>query len=224
MKRFQRNIGLIGESGQDKLSSSNILVVGVGGVGGYAAEMLARAGVGRITLVDRDTVDVTNINRQIIALESTVGLNKVDVMKARMLEINPRIKVTALKIRYDCDTAEMILLSEYDYCIDAIDSVKDKVNLIAECKKRNLDCISALGAGNRLDASFEVKDIFSTSGDGLARAVRTSLRKIGIESHKCVCAATPAETNTIPPSSISYVPAMMGCIMAREVIKDLLCR
>ena len=224
MNRFLRNENLIGKGGQTRLSQSNVLIVGVGGVGGYVAEMLARSGVGRFTVIDPDVVDITNINRQIIALDSTLGLAKVDVIKARIADINPSCEVTALKERYCSEISDKIFKTRYDYCVDAIDSVKDKVDLIVACKRHNLRCISALGAGNRLECNFEVKDIFSTSGDGLARSVRSKLRKEGIDSHKCICSVDPPLHSSVPPSSISYVPAVMGCQIAREVIGDLLCR
>ncbi len=225
MNRFARNNALIGDDGQKMLNGSSVLIVGVGGVGGYAVEMLARCGVGAITVVDSDDIDVTNINRQIIALESTVGLAKVDVVSDRLRDINPDLSIDAHKMRFSKDTAETIFSSrKFDYCIDAIDSVKDKVDLILECKSRNIPCISALGAGNRLYTEFKAVDIFSTSGDGLAKVVRSALRKAGITNHRTVCATTPAITNAVPPSSISYVPAMMGCVLAREVIKCLLDR
>lgn len=189
------------------------------------AEMLARCGVGNLTVVDPDRVDITNINRQIIAMDSTVGRAKVEVIARRMRDINPDISIDALAIKFCEETSTKIFASKkFDYCIDAIDSVKDKVNLILECKKRNIDCISALGAGNRLEADFKVVDIFSTSGDGLAKAVRSALRKAGIEKHLTVCASDSATVNSVPPSSISYVPAMMGCVLAREVVKCLLRR
>ena len=223
MNRFARNKALIGDSGQHTLEKSHVLIVGVGGVGGYVAEMLTRCGVGKLTVVDPDDVDITNINRQIIALDSTVGRSKVSVIAERMRDINPKVSISALETRYCKENAENIFSADlFDYCVDAIDSVKDKVDLIVECKARNIPCISALGAGNRLQAEFKAVDIFSTSGDGLAKAVRSSLRKAGVSKHLAVCATTSAVVNSVPPSSISYVPAMMGCVLAGEVVRCLL--
>lgn len=224
MEQFARNIPLIGETGQRKLSASRVLIVGVGGVGGYALEMLTRCGVGSFVVVDMDNVDITNINRQIFALHSTLGRKKVDVAAARMRDVNPNVDVITYAERYCKDIENKIFADSYDYCIDAIDSVRDKVDLISACKKYGVRCISALGAGNRTTSDFTVKDIFSTSGDGLARAVRSKLRKEGVENHKTVCASSSAENiESAFTASISYVPPMMGCLLAQEVIKDLLC-
>ncbi len=223
MEQFARNIPLLGEVGQKKLNASNVLIVGVGGVGGYALEMLVRSGIGACTIVDMDKIDITNINRQILALHSTIGKRKVDVAVQRITDINPHIAITAYCERYTKDIEEKIFSARYDYCVDAIDSLKDKIDLILACKRHNVNCISALGAGNRLVADFEVKDIYSTSGDGLARAVRSRLRKEGVESHKTVCAVSNPRIENALTASISYVPSAMGCILAQEVIKDLLC-
>ncbi len=215
MEQFARNIPLLGEVGQKKLNASNVLIVGVGGVGGYALEMLVRSGIGACTIVDMDKIDITNINRQILALHSTIGKRKVDVAVQRITDINPHIAITAYCERYTKDIEEKIFSARYDYCVDAIDSVKDKIDLILACKRHNVNCISALGAGNRLVADFEV--------NGLARAVRSRLRKEGVESHKTVCAVSNPRIENALTASISYVPSAMGCILAQEVIKDLLC-
>lgn len=220
---FSRNIPLVGEDGQRRLNGSNVLIVGVGGVGGYALEMLTRCGVGSFTIVDMDTVDETNLNRQILALHSTIGRAKTDVAFERMKDINPSVNILPLFKKFTKESEDEIFSLTYDYCVDAIDSVCDKVDLILACKRRGIPCISALGAGNRLTVGFEVKDIFDTSGDGLARAVRTRLRKAGVNSHKTVCSIYKPDISGVPPASISYVPSAMGCVLAQEVIKDLLC-
>lgn len=225
MNQFSRNNALIGIDGQKKLNDSHVLIVGIGGVGGYVLEMLARCGVGEFTVVDMDSVDVTNINRQIIALHSTVDKYKTEVACERVKDINPEVKITALCQRFSVEnSSEIFNNKKFDYCADAIDSVKDKIELISACNSNNVPSISAMGAGNRMDVCFAVKDVFSTSYDGLAKAVRSGLRKIGIQKHKCVCADSPTQISAAPPASIAYAPALMGCIMAQEIIKDLLCR
>lgn len=225
MKQFSRNEALIGAVGQKKLFDSSVLLVGVGGVGGYALEMLVRSGIGKVTLVDMDCVDETNLNRQILALHSTIGKPKVEVAEKRVREICPQTQVTPLCRRFTAESAAEILFGKkFDYCIDAIDNVRDKTALILACRDAKIPCLSAMGAGNRLTAAFSVTDLFSTSDDGLARAMRRTLRKENIETHKCVCAQTSAEVNAVPVASISYAPALMGCLIAAEVIKDILCR
>lgn len=223
MERFCRNIPLIGEAAQRKLAESNVLVVGVGGVGGYALEMLTRSGVGKFTIVDMDVVESSNINRQIIAASSTLKLPKVDAFEARMKDINPSVSVRKLFVRFGSQTKDEVLSENFDYCVDAIDSVRDKIELICACKNRSIPIISALGAGNRLDCDFIATDIFLTEGDRLARAVRSELRKAGVTEHKVVYSPTPALITSVPPASISFAPAVMGCILAKEVIKDLIC-
>lgn len=222
MSYFDRTELLIGSLGIEKLNKANIILFGCGGVGGYVAEMLVRSGVGNLTIVDFDKVDITNINRQIIALNSTIGQYKVDVLKNRLLDINPNCNIVVIKKRYtaDCD----LLDKPYDYIIDAIDSVSDKVALIKQAHDLNIRIISAMGAGNRFDIpKFEVADISKTYNDGLAKVVRKKLRDLGITKHNVVFTSslkTEHDGSTI--GSIAYYPAMCGCVLASYVINDII--
>jgi len=221
---FDRTKLLIGDSNLQKLQNSNILVVGVGGVGGYALEVLTRSGVGNFTIVDGDKVDITNINRQIIATHSTIGRAKVDVFKERMLDINPNINVRALNIRFNQDSVNMIFDRHYDYVIDAIDSVKDKLLLIATAKDKNLNIISAMGAGNKIEMTdFEIVDIFKTQNDKLAKKMRKLLKDNGIKKLDTVTNnAIPLqiEGNTI--GSIAYMPPLAGIKLGGYVVQQLI--
>ncbi|MBO5925783.1 MAG: tRNA threonylcarbamoyladenosine dehydratase [Clostridia bacterium] len=212
---------MLGEQALLSLQNAKVLVVGVGGVGGYTVEALARSGVGSLTLIDGDTVAISNINRQIVALHSTLGRYKVDVMRERILDINPLIKVNALNIYYAEDTD--IDLSTYDYIVDAIDSVKAKLLLIKKAKEVGVPIISCMGAGNKLSAtSFRVADIYSTSSCPLAKAVRRGLKDIGIDSLKVVYSIEPPiKSGVSTPQSISYAPAIAGITLASEVILDI---
>ena len=212
---------MLGDQALLSLQNAKVLVVGVGGVGGYTVEALARSGVGSLTLIDGDTVAISNINRQIVALHSTIGRYKVDVMRERILDINPLIKVNALNIYYAEDTD--IDLSTYDYIVDAIDSVKAKLLLIKKAKEVGVPIISCMGAGNKLSAtSFRVADIYSTSSCPLAKAVRRGLKDIGIDSLKVVYSIEPPiKTGVSTPQSISYAPAIAGITLASEVILDI---
>lgn len=223
MNQFCRNEALIGTDGQFKLASCSVLIAGAGGVGGYVLEMLARCGIGRFTIADMDTIEPTNLNRQIIALHSTLGKLKADAAKDRVKDINPNAEVNVITERITKENVSAILSDrKFDYCVDAIDSVKDKIELILACKRKEIPCISAMGAGNRLNVDFKVTDIFQTQNDGLAREVRRGLRKAGIERHKTVCCLSLPQVSAVPTASISYVPAIMGCVIAQEVIKELL--
>lgn len=221
---FSRTELLINKEGIEKLKASKVAIVGIGGVGSFAAEALARAGVGTFTIVDSDIIVPSNINRQIHALHSTVGLPKVDVMKKRILDINPDAKVVSIREFYSAETASQILSDDFDYLVDAIDSIKSKINLIVNCKKLNIPIISAMGAGNKLDPTkFQVADISETSVCPMARKIRKELRKNGIETGVKVVFSTESPLrHQRPPGSISFVPSVMGLIMAGEVIKDLI--
>ena len=212
---------MLGEQALLSLQNAKVLVVGVGGVGGYTVEALARSGVGSLTLIDGDTVAISNINRQIVALHSTLGRYKVDVMRERVLDINPLIKVNALNKYYAEDTD--IDLSTYDYIVDAIDSVKAKLLLIKKAKEVGVPIISCMGAGNKLSAtSFREADIYSTSSCPLAKAVRRGLKDIGIDSLKVVYSIEPPiKSGVSTPQSISYAPAIAGITLASEVILDI---
>lgn len=220
-KSFSRTIGLFGESGMQKLKHSSVIIFGVGGVGSYAAEAIARAGIGRITVVDNDVVDVTNINRQLIALNSTVGLDKVSVSKSRIEDINPLCRVTAIKEFYDENSS--IDLTEFDYILDCIDSVPSKLQLVEIAVKNNIKIISAMGTGNKLEPDkLRITDISKTSYCPLAKKMRVELRKRGINHLKVVYSTEEPKCRNVPPASVSFVPSVAGLRMAGEVIKELI--
>ena len=209
----------------EKLFSANVIVFGVGGVGGYTAEMLVRSGVGNITIVDFDIVDISNKNRQIIALDSTIGKNKVNVLKSRLLDINPDCNVIAINAKLLKENLEDFNLKNFDYIIDAIDMVTSKIALIEYTHKNNIKIISAMGAGNRIGIpEFEVVDIYKTYNDGLAKVLRHNLRKLGIDKHNVVFSKNNAIPNGDTIGSIAYYPAMCGCVLSAFVIEELLKR
>lgn len=224
--KYQRTEKLIGKSGTDRLKGAKVLVFGVGGVGGFTVEALARAGVGRIDVVDGDTVSESNINRQIIALFSTIGEPKVDVIKKRINDINPSIEVNAFNLFYLPENADMIDFGNYDYIVDAVDTVAAKISIAEKAEKSGVKVISAMGAGNKLDATkFEITDIYKTEGCPLARVMRKELRARGIEKLAVVYSKEPpikqnGEDKT--PGSISYVPSVAGLLIAQKVIRDLI--
>lgn len=219
---------LIGEDAVARLSHSSVAVFGVGGVGSYVVEALARAGVGKLLLIDNDTVSLSNINRQLVALHSTVGQLKVDVAAARVRDINPACDVETRAVFYTPENAEGIDLSGYSYIVDAIDCVTAKLELITRAYVLGVPIISSMGTGNKLDPTrFEVTDIHKTSVCPLARVMRRELRVRGIEHCKVVYSK---EEPTLPPSadgrrvpgSVSFVPSSAGLLIAGEVIKDLI--
>ncbi len=243
--QFSRSRLLYGEKGIETLSHTRIAVFGLGGVGGHIAESLVRTGVGAIDIVDHDTVDITNVNRQIIATYDTIGMNKVDAMEQRLLSINPHCSI----VKHDCfylpETADEFDLSIYDYVIDAVDTVTAKLELIVRANEAKTPIISAMGAGNKTDpTALRIADIYETSVCRLARIMRKELRKRGIDQLK-VCYSTEApkeqavhaeikqpESNKIPqegaahtrratPGSNAFVPAAMGLAIAAEVVRDL---
>lgn len=220
---YTRTAAILGDGGVERLKGSRVLVVGVGGVGGYATEALARAGVGELTLVDMDRVAGSNLNRQIIATESTLGELKVEVMMQRVVDINPACKVTPMAMFYDENTAPVLNFSEFDYILDCIDTISSKIDLIERAATAGVPIISAMGAGNKLDPTkLCVSDISKTHTDPLARAVRTRLRQKGINHLKVVFSTEkPREVESRAPGSLSFVPSVMGLIMAGEVIKAL---
>lgn len=212
---------LIGKKAIEKLENANVILYGIGGVGSYVAEALARAGVGNLTLVDKDVITCSNINRQIHATTKTVGKNKVDVMKKRIQEINPSANVTV----FVKEEKEEDLISErFSYVVDAVDTIKTKIKLIEKANEIKVPMISAMGAGNKLNATkFEVADIYQTSVCPLAKVMRKELKKRNIEKLKVVYSKEKAiihEDNLI--GSISFVPSVMGLIIAGEVIKDII--
>ena len=234
-EEFCRTGLLLGEEAIDKLASSRVAVFGVGGVGGYVAEALARSGVGAIDLIDDDDVALSNLNRQIIALHSNVGQPKVEVAAARIKDINPDCRVTVHKCFYLPETADRFDFREYDYVVDAIDTVTGKLMLAEQAKEAGTPIISSMGAGNKLDpTAFRVADIKQTKVCPLARVMRRELKKRGIDTLKVVYseeqALTPAGTTEETegahakrqtPGSIAFVPSVAGLIAAGEVIKDL---
>lgn len=223
---------ILGENSLEKLRNSHVLIVGVGGVGGYSVEALVRSGVGSITICDHDTVSLSNINRQLCALHSTIGEYKVDVLYKRSLDINPNIKIRALKEYYTKDNRDEILDLEYDYIIDAIDSVTSKIDLIKSATSKNIPIISAMGTGNKLDPSkFQICDISKTSVCPLARVMRKELKNRGIYKHKVLFSTEiprkPEQLDEIPdgkgnvPGSISFVPSVAGLMIAGYVINEI---
>ncbi len=225
-ERFIRNEMLFGSNVTKILAQKNVVVFGVGGVGGYVVESLVRAGVGNITVVDNDTVDISNTNRQIIALQSTLGKNKVDVIKERIADINPQCNVTALCKFFLPENSNEFDFNMYDYIVDAVDTVSAKIELAVLAQKYNVPIISSMGTGNKLDATaFEIADIYDTCEDALARVMRTECRKNNIESLKVVYSREKPlknDENKRIPSSNSFVPAVAGFIIGGEVIKDLI--
>ena len=213
---------MLGKEAVDKLRASHVAVFGVGGVGGFCVEALARAGIGKITLIDADRVAVSNINRQIIATNATVGQYKTKAMKARIADVNPECEVITYEEFYSEENP--IPLDGLDYIADCIDSVRSKLYLITEAKGKDIPIISSMGAGNKLDPTrFTVADISKTHTDPLAKVIRTELRKKGINHLKVVFSdempINPGRERT--PGSISFVPSVVGLIMAGEIIKDI---
>ena len=223
---YTRSRMLIGETAIERLKRSQVIVFGVGGVGSYAAEALARAGVGNITLVDGDCYSPSNLNRQLYANTKTLGERKPLAAKSAIELVNPECKVTAICYNYTKENEKEFNLKEYDYIIDAIDTVTDKVRLIKSAKAEGVPIISSMGAGNKLDPTkFEVADIYETKVCPLARVMRNLLKKENIESLKVVYSNEPPiikEENGRTPGSVPFVPSVVGLIMAGEVIKDLI--
>lgn len=228
---YSRTETLIGKDSLNILKNSKVIVFGIGGVGSFTVESLCRCGIGEISLVDFDTIDITNVNRQIHALLNNIGKYKVDEMKKRIELINPDIKVNIFKEKLEKDNIEKFNLKYYDYVVDAIDTITSKIYLIKYCFENNIKVISAMGAGNKLDPTrFKVVDIYKTSGCPLARVMRRELKKLGIKKLKCVCSDETSSGEVIEsyerrkssPSSISFIPSTMGLIITSEVVKDLI--
>ena len=220
-EQFERTELLLGQEAVKKLNDSKVLIFGVGGVGGYVAEALARTGVGSFTLVDKDTVSESSINRQIIALHSTVGRDKVDVLKERMLDINPDVAVDARKCFFLPDNAHEFDFSQYDYVIDAVDTVTAKLQIIMQAKEAGVPVISAMGAGNKVcPEMFEVADIYKTEMCPLAKVMRRELKKRGVKKLKVVYSKEQPVYKGEIPGSIAFSPSVAGLLMAAEVGKD----
>ena len=236
LNEFSRTELLLGADAINILSEKKVIIFGVGGVGGYVAEALARTGVGEIDIVDNDKVALTNINRQIIALHSTIGRYKVDVAKERMLDINPNLKINTYKTFFTPETQDEFDFTKYDYIVDAIDTVVGKLALVEKSKRANVPIICSMGAGNKLNPTmFEVTDISKTSVCPLAKVMRQELKKRNIKDVKVVYSKeipiVPKENEDTliekvsgknrVPASIAFVPSVVGLILAGEVIKDL---
>lgn len=219
--RNDRTVGLIGESGLKKLNNARVLLFGVGGVGGHAAEALVRAGVGSLTLADGDVFSPSNLNRQLFATEKTVGMSKVEAARARLLEINGGAEIIAEKLFFDRDTP--LDFSSYSYVIDAIDTVSSKIEIVRRAKKAGIAVISSMGAGNKLDpTAFKIADIYETGVCPLARVMRRLCRENGIDSLKVVYSEEEPVSSARIPASISFVPAAAGLAIASEVVRDLI--
>ena len=229
-ERYLRTAAVLGPHRVEKLKAARVAVFGVGGVGGYIAEALARAGVGTIDLIDRDVVSVSNINRQIVALHSTVGRDKVEVMRERILDINPDAVVNTHKVFYLPENADDFKLENYDYIADAIDTVSAKIELICRAEALGVPIISAMGAGNKLDpTAFRVADIYKTSVCPLAKVMRRELKARDVKK----CTVVYSQEESVKPQfstdeggkpnvgSLPFVPSVMGLIMAGEIIKNL---
>ncbi len=247
LTQFSRTELLLGKEGMERLKNARVAVFGVGGVGGYVCEALVRSGVGSFDLIDDDKVCLTNLNRQIIATRSTVGKYKVDVMKERMLDINPDVQVETYKCFFLPENADDFPFAEYDYVVDAVDTVTAKIELVMKCQSMGVSIISSMGAGNKLDASaFQVADIYKTKMCPLAKVMRRELKKRGVKKLKvvyseekptrpiedmaiscrthCICppgAAHKCTERRDIPGSVAFVPSVAGLIVAGEVVKDL---
>lgn len=247
LNQFSRTQLLLGEDAMKKLADMRVAVFGIGGVGGYVCEALVRSGIGHFDLIDDDKVCLTNINRQIIATRKTVGKYKVDVMKERMLDINPEVDVTVHKCFFLPENADEFPFAEYDYVVDAVDTVTAKIELVMKCQKEGVPIMSSMGAGNKLDASaFRVADIYKTQMCPLAKVMRRELKKRGVKKLKVVyseekpthpiedmsiscrtnCICPPGAEHKCTerrdiPGSVAFVPSVAGLIIAGEVVKDL---
>lgn len=220
-----RTVALIGRENAEKLYAARVLVCGLGGVGGYVAEALARVGIGTLGVLDCDVISPSNINRQILATTDTLGMKKTEVARRRILSINPDCNVRIYDLMYLPDTAESVDISAYDYVVDAVDNVTAKLELISRAKTQNVGIISSMGTGNKLNADFEICDIKKTSVCPLAKVMRKELAARGIEGVKVLYSKeSPAkpEGGGRVPASISYVPAVAGLKIAGEVVKDIL--
>ena len=238
-EEFVRTEAVLGAEGMERVARARVAVFGIGGVGGHAVDALARSGVGALDLFDDDVVSRSNINRQLVATQATLGRRKTDVMRAHILDINPDCVVTVHNLFYLPETADRVDLSQYDYIIDAVDTDSSKLELVCRAQQAGVPIICSMGAGNKLDPTrFEVADIYQTSVDPLARVMRRELKKRGIRRLKTVYSreepsalrreiansavpGRPGENNKRAPGSLAFVPSVAGLILAGEVIKDL---
>ena len=226
LNQFSRTELLFGKAAMEKLASSRVAVFGIGGVGGYTCEALVRSGVGAFDLIDDDKVCLTNLNRQIIATRKTVGKYKAEVMKERMLEINPDVKVEIHKCFFLPENADEFPFEDYDYIVDAVDTVTAKLELVMKAKEKGVPIISSMGAGNKLDPTmFRVADIYKTKVCPLAKVIRKELRTRGVKGVKVLYSEEePFKTGMRTPASISFVPPVAGLIIAGEVVRYFLDR
>ena len=224
MSQFDRFISLIGEDNFKKITTKKVMIFGIGGVGGYVAEALVRSGVGNFILIDSDVVEESNINRQIIATYDSIGKSKVELMKERILTINPHAIVEAIQKFYLPENSEEFDFSNVDYIIDCVDTVSAKISIVCKAKELNIPVISAMGAGNKMDPTkLEVSDIYKTSVDPLCKVMRRELRKRNIDSLKVVYSKEePLNVTGSTPNSNAFVPSSMGLIIASEVIKEII--
>ena len=237
MDPFSRTALLLGSAAMSRLRNARVAVFGLGGVGGYVAEALARSGIGALDLIDHDTISITNINRQILATHASIGRSKAEAAKERVLAINPEIRATAWKVFYNPDTADIFDFTQYDYVVDAIDTVTGKLALALACQEAGTPIISSMGTGNKLDPTkFQIADISQTSVCPLARIMRKECRKRGIQKLKVLYSTEdpiPSDPEAISleelpegrralPGSVAFVPSVAGLIIAGEVIKDLI--
>lgn len=236
MEKFKRSALLIGKDNLNKLKNSHVAVFGVGGVGGFVSEALIRSGVGKLTVIDNDVVSLSNINRQIIATEKTVGRSKTQAIKERLLEINSNAEINAIDLFYLPETADEIDLTQFDYIVDAIDTVTAKLELVERASNLGVKVISCMGTGGKTDPTkLKVTDVYKTSGCPLARVIRTNLKKRGVEKLKVVYSeeqtviceqelstAEKKSNDRVAPPSMIFVPSTAGIILAREVVFDLI--
>lgn len=231
--QFERTEMLLGKTAIERLHNSRVAVFGIGGVGGYVCEALIRSGVGAFDLIDKDTISITNLNRQIIALKSTIGRDKTQVMKERMLDIHPSADIRIYKRFFLPENAGEFPFDEYDYIVDAVDTVTAKLALVLKAQENHIPIISCMGAGNKLDASlFRVADIYQTKACPLAKVMRRELKKRGVKSLKVVYSEEKpmginsewqrGENDSRIPGSTAFVPPVAGLLIAGEVVKDLI--
>lgn len=225
-EQFTRTELLLGSQAMDRLAGSRVAIFGIGGVGGFVCEALVRSGVGSFDLIDNDIVSLTNLNRQIIATRKTIGRDKVEVMKERILDINPEAQVTTYKCFFLPENAQSIPFGEYDYIVDAMDTVTAKIELIMRAQENGIPIISSMGTGNKLDPSaFRITDLYKTNVCPLARVMRRELKKRGVKKLKVLYSEEkpiPRYIDQSTPGSISFVPAAAGLMIGGEVIKDLI--
>lgn len=224
-EEFSREISLIGEENFRKLNDSTVMIFGLGGVGSYAAEALARAGIGKLILVDSDDVDISNINRQLYALHSTLNVKKVEIAAERIKDINPNCTVKSIAAFYNAGDGEKFFTDNYTYVVDAIDTVSAKIDIALECQNRNIPLISCMGTGNKLHPElFEISDIYKTSVCPLCRVMRRELKSRDVKKLKVVYSKEQPKSNSQKsrvPASISFTPPVAGFLLASEVVKDI---